>query len=245
MRLGSRTLAAALIGGTTLALPTLSSVIVPVDRECPIDGKQFEDVAEASGSVFCVRLDLRKGGYISDPPLLSECPTDRFVWYEDDFTPAEIDSVREWVRSKEYAALVAGESPHHRLAKIYERLGRDPLQIATAYRHAAWEVEERDPQKRRRDLRASLSHLLRANAQLDPSADPREREGRAILAGELERQVGDFEAARARFTALRDAGGFADETHGEIVRYELELISARDSDPHAAPWEGEDAYHCD
>jgi hypothetical protein len=235
---------AAAFAAAALALPALALVPEAVERQCPMDDTRFESWVMRSGSVFCVRLDLKRVGPIAEPPPLHECPEDGFVWYDDDFSPSELAFIRSWVASSDYENLVENESPHYRLARIYERLGRDSRMISREYRRAAWEVEKVEPAKYPRYLRRSLLRLLESGeGDPDASLTVLERERRGLLAGELERQLGEFESARVRFESMR-AAQLVEALHEGIVDYELELIAARDSEPRFVPSEGVDEATC-
>ena len=195
----------AALATVALALPALALVPEAVERQCPLDGTKFESWVMRSGTVFCVRLDLKRVGPIAEPPGLHECPEDGFVWYDDDFSPSELASIRPWLESGDYEKLVENESPHYRLARIYERLGRDPGMISREYRRAAWEVEKVEPAKYPRTLRLALNRLRQSSdGGPEASLTGLERERRDLLAGELERQLGEFESARVRFESMRE-----------------------------------------
>lgn len=224
--------------------PALAYRPMPIDVECPIDGRRFGSVEMGSGTQFCLRLDLKPVGAIPAPAPIHSCPNDGYVWHRDDLSESEMDRVRDWVRSDAYQQL-RSESPYFRLARIYERVGRDSWQIAHAFLNASWEVEA-NPDRYRKYLGESHSHLVRhleqAGAQLFTSAR-NERVARQILAGELERQLGMFDAARARFEKLRQDAG-ATPIERTIVDYELQLVAGSDREPHYVPGDDPDEERC-
>ncbi len=211
-----------------------------VEWVCPIDGRTVQSKVALSGTAFCTRLDLKRVGPIADPPPLGECPEDGFVWYasDRDGMPEGSAELRQWVLSDEFQSLRA-ESPHFRLARTLERLGHPAAEISLAYLRAAWDVELRDPDRYRRFLRASLRHL-----NLDPGFGAAERERRTLLAGDLLRQLGEFEAARDLLAPLRKAGRLMEPIHEKIVAYQMDLIAAGDADPHYVPFEPDSEYEC-
>jgi hypothetical protein len=212
---------------------------VPVEVECPVDGTRTRSMEMLSGTVFCMRLDLKPVGAIASPPPIHECPKDGYVWHSDDLTESELDSVRRWIRSEPYRQL-RSESPHFRLARIYQAAGRDSLTIARALLQASWEVES-TPERHERYLAESLSHLVRHLDERTTGAA--ETEGRAsheILAAELERRLGEFDAAEERLERLRREDRVTTPREKEIVEYEMDLVARGDSEPHCLPRQDEE-----
>jgi hypothetical protein len=207
-----------------------------IDEECPLDGTHFRATIDTSGYSSSRQLDLKQLGPIHDPSLLAECPTDHFVLYKQEFTPQEIASLRALVATPDYqAAAAAGDTTYYLLAKIYEHLGKGDQQVAFVYLRASWQAEA-TPARYGEYANQSLKHFT---AWLSTSPTHDEDWATAeLVSGELERRLGKLDAAKARFTALRGATELQDDTSAAIVKYELELIAAKDQAPHPAPKPG-------
>jgi hypothetical protein len=160
------------------------------------------------------------------------CPTDGFVFHQGEFTAVEVESLRDWVASADYQQLDC-HSSYFRLAKIYERLGREDRRIAYAYLRASWQVDAR-ADLHRLYLGESLDHLLKhleRRRRQGGASDPEQAASDRFLAGEIERQLGRFESARARFLRLRE-----EEFPGKrALELELRLIEERNVDPQYRP----------
>ena len=102
---------AVLLFGALLLGRAVAYVPVPVEVECPVDGTRVESWEMASGTQFCMRLDLKPVGAIPAPPPIHECPNDGYVWHREDLTEAEVDAVREWIRSESYRQLQKRSRP--------------------------------------------------------------------------------------------------------------------------------------
>ena len=208
----------------------LAGTTADIDEECPLDGTRFRATVDASGASSGMRLDLKKVGAIHEPSLLAECPSDHFVLYKNSFAPEELAALRKIVASPAYkGAVAAKESTYFLLAKIYEQLGKSDYQLANLYLRASWQVEE-EPARYASYAGQSLAHL---NAFLGAAAAHDDDWVTAqLLAGELERRLGKFELAQARFAKLQT---IKDPPIAAIVQYELTLLAAKDAGPHEAP----------
>lgn len=238
-----------LVSGTVLLVLVLA-VGAPAHRservqvECPIDEARFESSRWQSGYTFCTRLDLKRVGRIASPQPVHECPEDGYVWHSEDLTETEVDSLREWIGSAGYQGLRA-ESPYYRLARIYERAGRDPLSSAFAYLQASWEIET-DPGQHQKYLAESHSRLVEhlEGSEGTGSSESGGAVSLQLLAAELQRRLGRFDAARSRLEKLRDDGGAETPIEKKILEYELELVARSDSAPHYVPREDMNEDRC-
>ena len=198
---------------------------------CPIDGTEFESRSAASGFQRTMRLDLKRVGAIAAPWPIPVCPTDHFVVL--DFDAEELEQLRQFVPSEEYQAFAsANPAAYARLARLFEFLGRDRSAIGNAFLKASWEVEHNEA-LRDQYLALSLKHNLAALPTDGPLSD--DSVNLAVLCGELERRLGQFERARERFTRLLDSPELLNDLLTRIAQYQLELIAQRDNDPHEIP----------
>ncbi|MGY3266776.1 hypothetical protein [Lysobacter sp. HA35] len=220
----------------TMALALLSNsapamTLMPVQLKCPIGGEAFTATLAMSGTQFGQNLDRRPVGAIASPWPMARCPKNGFVLFKQDFTPAEIKTLQPFVLSPDYQALQKSESNYFLASRLMEKLGAPQNEIASALLRATWEVEK-DPRYPRYAQAAldSIDVLLLR----DSSMSKDERASYQQIAGELERRLGRFDAARVRFTALFTAPGVQGMPIGRLVQQELELISKRDTATHLA-----------
>lgn len=193
---------------------------------CPLDGTKFKATVDLSGTSFGSRLDLKPIGPTAAPWRLPVCPMDHFIVVRQDYTEAERDLLKNYVRSQEYRDLAKTHSTYFLLAKIYEVLGEDDWKIAEAYLQGSWQVEARDAECMEY-LEASLLHAKRF-LEKKPKHDETWKTAE-MLSGELERRLGRFEEAQKRFKRLRRLSEFKEDRLARIIRYQLNLIKWRNT----------------
>jgi hypothetical protein len=204
-----------------------------IDEICPLDGTHFRATVDASGTSSGMRLDLMKLGAISQPSKLAECPTDHFVLYRPKFSADELAPLREAVASKEYKEAVAsGQTTYFLLGKIYEHLKKSEHAIASIYLQASWQAESGSP-KYQLYAGNSLTHFANYLRTAEKRDD--EWQGAQLLTGELERRLGKFADAEGHFKKLQGQPEFKDKVDAGIINYELQLIAAKDIEPHPVP----------
>ena len=93
-------------------------------------------------------LDFKPTGDLIAPPPLAECPASRFVLYQLEFSPEEIEVIRAFVNTDGYRAMTEAHTQYYRVARSYEFEQRDPWQVGFAYLQATWEVDD-DPSRYR------------------------------------------------------------------------------------------------
>lgn len=216
------------IGGLATA-----STVDETDVTCPLDGTKFKTPVDTAGVQFGIQLDLKPIGALSVPPQIPVCPNNHFVVYKKEFTDAEKESLRKLVLSKEYQDLAKDNPPYFLLARIFEHMGETEWKIAYAYLEASWQVEDK-PEKYKQYIELSLQHLNKFLSAGQKEGD-RDRETAQLLAGELDRRLGRFEEAKARFLELSRLPNFKQPFYSQIIKYQLELISAKDSRAHDLP----------
>lgn len=204
-----------------------------VDVICPIDGTSFKFKPDISGAQTGIQLDLKPTGFLIAPRAIPVCPNNHFVVFKKQFTDAEKESLKKFVLSKEYQDLVQDNPSYFLLARIYEHLGEPEWGIAYAYLEASWQVEDK-PEKQKQYFEMTLQHL---NTYLSAERKEGDRtwETAILLAGELERRLGRFEEAKARFLKLSKSPVFQQGLYSRIIKYQNELISGKDTGPHDLP----------
>ena len=170
---------------------------------CPLDGTKFEFSGVASFTQRGYRLDWKPFGALRAPMPLPVCPTNGFVMYKRKYTEQEVVSLRRIVTSDAYQQARRRHTDYYMVAFIQERMGADVSEIAYSYLKAGWEVERRDPTLMNHYFRLCLKKL---DEFLDDKIMYDEDWWEShLLAANLERRLGEFEAATRR---LDDASSF-------------------------------------
>lgn len=203
-----------------LSIATQASM--PPHREdfvCPIGGEQFRALAETSGTSYGTFLDMKPYGPIAAPWPLVKCPSNGFVIFQREFTDAERSRLETYVASADYQQHRRNHTNYY-LAALLQRQIQAPLsQIAPTLLRATWEARDwqyTDYAKETLDAYVSL-------LQTEPSESKR-RVTYQLIAGELERRLGKFEAASKRFLALQTDTNL-NKTEKRVIEYQLQLIS--------------------
>ena len=150
--------------------------------------------------------------------------------YRRDFTNAEMAKLKVFAASPGYASL-SKEVPYYRAAMLERHLrGSDEL-VAELLLGATWQARTPDQYTRYATDTLSAYRAVLASAGSDKS----ERPDRELVAGELERRLGYFWEAQARFERLLNTKELKQGLRAGIVRMQLRLIQDRDAAPHEAP----------
>ncbi len=198
---------------------------------CPLDGTTFSYRAMGSGTSFGQRLDLKRIGPIDSTPPLPVCPKDHFIVFDEQLSPDELKTLKALVAGADYKARVKAGPSYAVLAHLFETLKKPADTIAFAHLRASWQVEG-DAEAVEAQHRAALTHYT---AFLEGEMDLEQRFNVGLIAGELERRLGRFDAATARFEALA-ALPYADaEPFRGIIALQRALIEQKDREPHAIP----------
>jgi uncharacterized protein (DUF2225 family) len=213
-----------------LARPGDTRTVTDVDVKCPLCHTSFTTKSDVSGTRLGMRLDLKPVGPIAAPWSVPKCPKCHFIVYTRDLSDSEKKALLKLVNSAEYRNLSEDNSTYFLLAKIYETVGMDNLEIAHTYLKASWQVEN-DGKKYPKYLEAAHAKFA---AYLASNNDMSTRHIMAeLVSGEIERRLGRFDQARSRFSRIQKIPDFARQGHiAKIIGYQLELIAANDSGPH-------------
>ena len=204
---------------------------------CPICGTNWTQRIETSGQSHGLRLDLRQLGDVVDPPTLPQCPKCRFPLFSDRLNaqandPAKAKSfkrLRSFVTGADFQMLAAKNPSYFTLAQVQQLLEAPHRHIALSYLRASWQVEDREAASRRL-LEKAREHFV---AALDGMrAEDRQFGDLALLCGEVERRLGNWEDAEKRFRHLDESGRMKGTPQATIPATQLLLIAQRDSAPH-------------
>jgi len=199
--------------------------------ECPIGGEKFSQRMASSGTQFGAMLDLKPIGPIAAPWTLAECPGNGFILFKGEFSAAELERLAPYVASPAYQALRA-ETTWYRAAQLRRVIDAPGIEVAYTLLNASWQASSEQYPRYAREALTEFEAAMRA-----PDAP---HEGAAwatseMLAGELERRLGNFDAAGRRFARLATRAELAAPQLAAIVRFQQCLIATRDGSPQLVP----------
>ena len=217
---------------------------------CPIGGESFQALRLLSFLSVGMYLDhsssgmelLRQKAYARPPeklprtiagvpPPLPRCPGNGFVMYKEKFTQNELIRLKAFVETKQYRALYPRHSDYFVAAKLMEHVNADPREIAGTLLQATWEAKD---DKQYADY--ACAALRAYNRSLERSyVDLKQWIFDQLIAGEMERRLSQFGAAKKRFTALIEFEAIRWWYERDIALLQIKLIDARDSERHLMP----------
>lgn len=128
------------------------------DVICALCGKKYSTPYPVQFLWRGIRLDFKPAGMSS--PALAVCPKCGYVQHAKYLTKAESTKLRGYIQSPEYKAMSNNHPSYYRLAKIYEVLGKNDLELGFAYLRASWQ-EEQGGGKRDDEMRECLAYSLK------------------------------------------------------------------------------------
>jgi hypothetical protein len=181
--------------GWANALTTYESTAI-----CPIDGKEFTATMVASSYQSGMRLDSRPLGALIAPYPYPVCPGNGFVMYQDEFSEDQLRAIRAIVLSDDYQRLRNEHTNYYMVAYVKERLEGNDYDLGDMYLRASWEAEIERP---------SLVQQYQALAIAKYDAFVKRDSTRSkdwwfatVVAAELDRLLGHFDAVEARLDGL-------------------------------------------
>lgn len=213
-----------------LLIPTVSYAMTLGEEDfvCPIDNHQFKAPINYSGTSFGMRLDMKPLGPTPAPWLLPTCPQCGFPLFKKEFSKAEIKKYRSFVTSDAYKQYVGGHPSYFLLAKVKEFDKAPANEIVYRYIQASWQVENRDKEQ----YKSYLSLALKENIAFVKNTEDKGEDWltACIMMGELERQLGNFEAALIQFKKLQREP-IENEILKRIISQEIDLCQKNISSP--------------
>ena len=222
-------IATSFIGLAAITQPSQALTMSVKDFVCPIDGQKFKARTMNSYTRFGQRLDMKPLGRLIAPRPLAVCPSNGFPLYKKKFSPGEIARLKTIVLSPAFKQARARNSDYFMVAFVKERLGEAGFSIAYTYLKASWETEGRKQDLHRRYLALTIS-------KLDGFAKTARPGGKRwwtaqLLAGNLERRLGRFEAAKKRLARLPMSALPPGSAYRRVANQVRSAIAARDSAP--------------
>lgn len=211
---------------------------------CALCGTEYESLFPVAYSQRGMRLDFMPLGSSRAPWPLAACPQCGFIQFTSELPEEDAAKLRDYVRSPEYKALMESRPSYYRLAKIFEVLGKDDLELGHAYLKASWQEERaRDAPdgKTRECLEASLKHFRAylANGPYDAKETLAAGDGclsayqvAQLLKAELMRRFRRFDEARAYLGLLEKLPESRRNPAAGIIKFQKLLCGIKDSGHH-------------
>jgi len=185
----------------SLGLPPANAVTTAeVTLTCPIDGRPFKAIQVVSYFQSGMRLDFKPLGALVAPYPFPVCPENGFVMYQQNFSDGELNVLRAVVASDEYRRLRREHTDYFMAAHLKERMGATAYELAQTYLGASWEAERDRPQlvDRYRELALEKCDAFVQGKR----GGSRDWWTASILAAELDRLLGRFDAVETRIGTL-------------------------------------------
>ncbi|MEO3714978.1 hypothetical protein [Roseateles flavus] len=216
-----------------LSFASVASAMTTADNAfiCPIGGEQFQQTMSSSGTVRGTYLDLRPYGAIEAPWPLPQCPGNGFVMFKRNFSLQELDKLAVAIESNDYVRSRQTETPYFLVAHLLAAIGADHRQQAYALLKASWQGNDEQAPRYRALV---IEHL---DQHKEPPSKPELAVVDQLVAGEMERRLGRFDAARRRFEAVKRSAAPRSEQLDRIIALQVQLIEAKDTQDHKAPAE--------
>lgn len=199
---------------------------------CPIGGELFTYKAPPRLTSHETYLDQRPVDPAAPWPH-AKCPGNGFVVYKSSFPPTELAKLREFVLADWYRALAPVHTTHYLEAMLRRHLGESDYAVAWALVQASWEAAG-DPARYKQYAGEALATY--DAIPLESLQDTRHRVLKRMLSVELARRLEEFDSARDRLLAMRDAAELSKPFLQRIVELQLKLVRAKDSSPQRIPY---------
>ena len=120
--------------------------------------------------------------------------------YQDKFSETELTAIKLIVLTDEYRQLRGENTDYYMIAYVKERVAGTDYDLGNTYLQASWEAESDKPQLVDR-YRALAIEKLDAFVKRNPNRS-KEWWTASVLAAELDRLLGNFDAVETRFKSL-------------------------------------------
>lgn len=208
-----------------LAAPTFEK-----DFKCPICGADFKQQFEGSGTTFGPRLDFKPLGPTPAPWPIPACPHCGYVFFQNNPDKDSLKKLKPFINSAQFKAKKDYPS-YYRLALIRDFLSPDKLAVGDAYIQASWQAESK-PALNKECLQLAYQAFAAGLKALPPEHE--HYADTSMVCGELERRLGFFDQAEARFNTVKSSPSAAGNAKiQKIIARQLHFIALKDSAPHA------------
>jgi hypothetical protein len=170
---------------------------------CPIDGTTFTATMVSSFYQQGMRLDSKPLGSLIAPYPYPVCPGNGFVMYQNEFAAGELSAIKAIVLTDDYRRARSENTDYFMVAYVKERLGGNDYDLGNMYLRAGWEAEDNKPKLVRQYQTLALTKY---DAFLKRDSGRTEDWWAAsVVAAELDRLLGNFDAAETRLNSLPPA----------------------------------------
>ena len=219
----------AIIAGAGTILPAQALTMGTREFVCPIDGRKFMAKTVNSYTRLGQRLDLKPIGALLAPLPVPVCPTNGFPVYKRIFTPDEIARLKAIVSSRAFKDARKRNSDYYMVGFLKDRMGETKFAVAYSYLRASWETENKKRGLHRRYLALAVSTFDTFAKTARPTT--KSWWTAQLLAGNLERRLGRFDAAAKRLSGLPLKAQTPGSIYARVVGQISAAIAARDSAP--------------
>jgi len=225
-------IALGLASAITCTQASSAPLTVEIPYVCPIGGEQFKQTERVAIYREGTMLDLKPYGSYDGLPPPAVCPKNGFVMYRKQFSDSELEKLKIFIASPEYAKLVETETPRYRAAKIAMFLQDTDVKIIDQLLAATWEARTSNEYIRYAEetLKFISSTLQKPGSVGSPISTSHE-----LLAGELERRLSLFAESTTRFERLATDSRFQEGLFKDIVALQLKLSQEKNANPQKIP----------
>lgn len=185
---------------TTSCTTTSGHHIYAETQECPIGGEKYTALQLGTHSTYGSYLDLTRVSYLKFPIAVPVCPSNGFVDFKEDYTPAELQAFKTVIESEAYKALLGKHTSYYLMARMIEMAGVGDYDLWWLDNVAASEAESCELPVFDDYVRRSLASADAALAKATPA--DKDYWPLQLTAINRMRGLGQFEQASARVAAL-------------------------------------------
>ena len=201
-----------------------------VEYNCPLCGTAFNYWVQFSFSVFGQNLDFRQWGAAIIPSPIPKCPNCSFVFDNDLFTETEIEVLRAEFSINNISENEPNMPNYFYLARQYEILNRDAVDIAWFFLNSVW--ENRDEGKNKFLIDTTIEYINKIPQTSEGFNDFQ------LIKLDLLRRSGQFFEANILIDSIVADEGFYTGSIVDIINLQRELIEDGNQEEHGMPGNG-------
>ncbi|MCL2593738.1 MAG: hypothetical protein FWD82_10315 [Defluviitaleaceae bacterium] len=198
-----------------------------VEYDCPLCGTAFDYWVQFSFSIFGQNLDFRRWGAAIIPSPIPKCPDCSFVFDNNLFTEAEIEILGTELSINNIFENEPNMPNYFYLARQYEILSRDIVDIAWFFLNSVW--ENRNEDRNTFLINTTIEYINRV---------PQTNEvfnNFQLIKLDLLRRSGQFFEANNLINAIMENKNLYTGFIVDIINLQRELIENRNQEEHGMP----------
>lgn len=218
----------AIVMSLTVAQNALAHTSAVREFTCPIGGETFQYHIDTSGTSFGMMTDMRPVGPIAAPFAIPQCPSNKFVMFKHEFTPAELAKFEKAIKTEEYQQIAKESTTYFAWGRMMELANenQDDQQMMQIFLQSSWQ----------RGNEASLKKTLEYADKALAKSSFQNADGKLtvqFLRGEMLRKLQRFDEAKAWFETLqKNPDVKKNKTLKQLAAFQLQLIEKKDSNSH-------------